>query len=136
MADITMCNGDIVAEGTGTTIGCPYKSRCHRCLAYASQFQSYFASTPYKDGYCEHFWDELRYKMNLTAKTTIEEFIDKVKRNVSFRNERAGQAVFNAAYDIAPTDANKYRNGSVDPFYNDALIVKFIQNFFKLGEKA
>lgn len=137
MADITMCNGDITPFDSDVKIDCPYKARCHRCLAYASERQSYFVTPPYKDGYCENFWDEVRYKNSRLKQTTLEEFINIVKRNVTFRNERSGQAVFNAAWEIAPTEANKYRGGLVDPFYSDKNIAEFITEFFKLkGEES
>lgn len=49
MPDITKC------EGTD----CPVKEKCYRFTARDSEFrQSYFATPPYKDGKCDHFWSE------------------------------------------------------------------------------
>ena len=49
MPDIALCTGE----------GCPLKEKCHRYLAKPCEYrQSYFATPPYKDGECEHFWEE------------------------------------------------------------------------------
>jgi hypothetical protein len=48
MADITMCHGN----------DCPLKTKCYRYTAYASEYwQSIFTEVPYKDGDCQHYWD-------------------------------------------------------------------------------
>ena len=38
---------------------------------------------------------------------------------------RKGQTYFNLAYEIAPDATNSLRGTSVDPFYQDANILKF-----------
>jgi len=48
MPDITMCHGD----------DCPLKNKCYRYTAYADPYgQSIFTEIHYKDGKCNHFWD-------------------------------------------------------------------------------
>lgn len=46
MTDITKCSGE----------GCPLKETCYRFTAKASDWQSWFAEVPYKDGKCEMEW--------------------------------------------------------------------------------
>ena len=48
MADITKCKGD----------GCPVKEHCIRYTAKASNYQSYFIKTPYRDNQCLHYWGD------------------------------------------------------------------------------
>lgn len=48
MPDIAMCSGD----------GCPLKEKCYRFTAKPSEYQSYFADPPIKDGKCDHYWGE------------------------------------------------------------------------------
>tara|TARA_R110000868_G_scaffold81159_1_gene229949 strand:- start:42 stop:236 length:195 start_codon:yes stop_codon:yes gene_type:complete len=50
MADICKCHGQI------GTIDCPYKEKCYRFTAKASDYQSYFMELPLKDGKCDHYW--------------------------------------------------------------------------------
>lgn len=47
MADITMCNGD----------KCPLKFKCYRFTAPKSNRQSFFVEVPFKNGLCDHYWD-------------------------------------------------------------------------------
>ena len=47
MTDISKC------EGTK----CPLKETCYRFTAKSSDYQSYFAEPPIKDGKCEYYWD-------------------------------------------------------------------------------
>lgn len=46
MADITKCDGS----------KCSIKESCYRFTAKASNYQSYFAESPIKDGECEMYW--------------------------------------------------------------------------------
>ena len=47
--DITMCLGT----------GCPYKEKCYRYTAKASEYQqSFFSVPPIKDGKCSYYWGE------------------------------------------------------------------------------
>ena len=50
MADITKCPGQIGA------IICPYKDKCYRYTAKASDYQSYFMELPLKDDKCDMYW--------------------------------------------------------------------------------
>lgn len=48
MPDIAMCMGT----------NCPLKESCYRHTAEPSEYrQAYFAEVPYKDGTCDHYWD-------------------------------------------------------------------------------
>lgn len=48
MPDITMCTGK----------DCPLKDDCYRYTAFPNlYYQSYFRDPPYKDGECNHFWN-------------------------------------------------------------------------------
>jgi hypothetical protein len=48
MADITKCKGD----------GCRIKETCYRFRAMAGMRQSFFVTSPIKDGECEMYWGE------------------------------------------------------------------------------
>ena len=48
MPDITMCPG----------LDCPFKEQCYRFTAEPSEYQSYFADPPIKDGKCNYYWGE------------------------------------------------------------------------------
>lgn len=49
MPDITMCPGT----------DCPHKEKCYRYTATPDDlWQSYFVSSPIKDGKCEYYWGE------------------------------------------------------------------------------
>jgi len=52
MTDITKCKGQIGA------IDCPYKEKCYRFTAKASDYQSYFMELPLKDDKCDHYWGD------------------------------------------------------------------------------
>jgi len=52
MPDITMCKGQI------EEIVCPYKEKCYRFTAKASDYQSYFMELPLKDDKCDHYWGD------------------------------------------------------------------------------
>lgn len=43
--------------------------------------------------------------------------------NPSYRN---GQAYFNALYALHPEIADTYRGGSLDPFYSDTVLPRFL----------
>jgi hypothetical protein len=50
MADITKCEG----------IDCPLKENCYRFTANDNEYrQSYFMTTPIKNGECDHFWEDI-----------------------------------------------------------------------------
>lgn len=52
MPDISMCSGE----------GCPQKNKCHRHTAKASDYQSYFMTSPIKDDQtCDYYWDNEGY---------------------------------------------------------------------------
>ena len=52
-----MCPGD----------GCPNKQMCYRHTAKASDYQSFFMTTPIKeDGTCEYYWDNETYANDTT----------------------------------------------------------------------
>jgi len=126
-----MCNG-VIREPVDPNIEteCPYKNRCHRCLACADEhWQSYLAA-PYKNGYCTMFWDE-RYG-DEKGRNAIEIFNALVQRNIG-REERAGQAVFNAAHEMLPALADRYRDCPLDPFYHDERVTGFVRVFFSEG---
>lgn len=55
MADITMCSGE----------GCDLKLQCHRYTAKRSEYQSFFAEPPLKDGKCEMFWGNKSEQLNV-----------------------------------------------------------------------
>lgn len=48
MPDITMCEGK----------ECPIKNQCYRYTANPSDYQSYFAESPWDGEKCEMFWGE------------------------------------------------------------------------------
>lgn len=52
MADICKCFGQIGA------IDCPYKEKCYRYTAKASDYQSYFMELPLKNDKCDHYWGD------------------------------------------------------------------------------
>ena len=62
MADITKCPGQIGA------IDCPYKEKCYRFTAKASDYQSYFMELPLKNDKCDHYWGD--NNENIWNKTT------------------------------------------------------------------
>lgn len=63
MPDITMCNGE----------GCPVKESCYRFMAIANEYrQSYFLSSPIKDGKCDRQIYILEVVNNFTAPRTVE----------------------------------------------------------------
>lgn len=48
MPDITMCKGE----------GCPIKNHCYRHIEKPSDYQSYFAESPWDGEKCEMFWSD------------------------------------------------------------------------------
>lgn len=55
MPDITMCQGG----------DCPIKETCYRYTAPVSDFrQSWFCEYPFKDGECDMFWNNKKFKCN------------------------------------------------------------------------
>jgi hypothetical protein len=62
MPDITMCPGH----------DCPLKEKCYRYTAKPCEFrQSYFMSPPYKDGKCDHYWEETQESVYNQLKSIV-----------------------------------------------------------------
>lgn len=55
MPDITMCNGLAIADGE---VDCPLRHKCYRHNAVPGRWQSFFVHMPYKEGECEHYWED------------------------------------------------------------------------------
>jgi hypothetical protein len=69
MADITMCSGK----------DCPKKHTCHRYLAKADRYQSFFVNPPIKEsGECEHYWDEP--EMNERCAKAVKKYKKSLKK--------------------------------------------------------
>lgn len=64
MADITKCTGR----------GCDLRETCYRFTAPKGMWQSYFMTSPIKDGECEMYWGE-------AAKATYDQFKETLKTN-------------------------------------------------------